>query len=47
MPAGLTPEAITTLSERLALLVRLGAARDAGVLTEDEFSREKGRLLGV
>ena len=47
VPAGLTPETITTLNERLALLVRLGAARDAGVLTEDEFSREKGRLLGV
>ena len=47
VPAGLTPETISTLNDRLALLVRLGAARDAGVLTEDEFSREKGRLLGV
>jgi hypothetical protein len=47
VPAGLTPETITTLNDRLALLVRLGAARDAGVLTEDEFSREKSRLLGV
>jgi hypothetical protein len=27
--------------------VRLGAARDAGVLSDDEFGREKGRLLGV
>lgn len=45
--AALTPETITTLNGRLDLLVRLGAARDAGVLTEDEFSREKGRLLGV
>jgi hypothetical protein len=45
--AALTPEAISTLNDRLDLLVRLGAARDAGVLTEDEFSHEKGRLLGV
>ena len=35
------------VDERLDLLVRLGAARDAGVLTDDEFSREKSRLLGV
>jgi hypothetical protein len=43
----LTPEALSTLSGRLDLLVRLGAARDAGVLTDEEFSQEKGRLLGV
>ena len=47
VPAGLTPETISTLNDRLALLVRLGAARDAGVLTDDEFRREKDRLLGV
>jgi hypothetical protein len=45
--AALTPEAITTLGGRLDLLVRLGAARDAGVLTDEEFRTEKGRLLGV
>jgi hypothetical protein len=45
--ARLTPEAISTLSGRLDLLVRLGAARDAGVLTDEEFSQEKTRLLGV
>jgi hypothetical protein len=47
VPAALTPETISTLNDRLDLLVRLGSARDAGVLTEEEFGREKGRLLGV
>ena len=47
VPAELTPAVMSTLSERLDLLVRLGAAREAGVLTEEEFGREKGRLLGV
>jgi hypothetical protein len=47
VPAALTDEAITTLGGRLDLLVRLGAARDAGVLTAEEFDREKDRLLGV
>jgi hypothetical protein len=47
VPAALTPETLSTLSGRLDLLVRLGAARDAGVLTDDEFGREKSRLLGV
>jgi hypothetical protein len=47
VPAALTPEAITTLNGRLDLLVRLGAARDAGVLSDEEFHREKGRLLSV
>jgi hypothetical protein len=47
VPEALTPEAITTLTGRLDLLVRLSAARDSGVLTEDEFRHEKGRLLGV
>jgi hypothetical protein len=42
-----TPEAISSFNGRLDLLVRLGAARDAGVLTDDEFGREKERLLGV
>jgi hypothetical protein len=45
VPPGLTPEAITTLNDRLDLLDRLGAARAAGVLSDDEFLREKGRLL--
>jgi hypothetical protein len=43
----LTPATITTLNERLDLLVRLGAARDGGILSEEEFGREKSRLLGV
>ncbi|RFU19678.1 SHOCT domain-containing protein [Geodermatophilus marinus] len=46
LPAALTPETLSTLSGRLDLLVRLGEARDAGVLSEEEFSREKARLLG-
>jgi hypothetical protein len=47
VPAALTPEAISTLSGRLDLLVRLGAAHDAGVLNDEEFHREKDRLLSV
>jgi hypothetical protein len=47
VPAALTPQAISTLSDRLDLLVRLGTARDSGVLTDDEFRREKDRLLHV
>ncbi|MGY1792465.1 hypothetical protein ACI796_00625 [Geodermatophilus sp. SYSU D00525] len=41
----LPAEAISTLEDRLDLLLRLGAARDAGVLSEEEFLRVKGRLL--
>jgi hypothetical protein len=44
-PQVLTPEAISGLNDRLDLLVRLGAARDAGILTDEEFAREKGRLM--
>jgi hypothetical protein len=47
VPAALTPAALTTLNERLDLLVRLGAARDGGILSEEEFGREKSRLLRV
>jgi hypothetical protein len=47
VPPALTPEAISTLSGRLDLLVRLGAAHDAGVLNDEEFLREKDRLLSV
>jgi hypothetical protein len=43
----LTPELVSTLDDRLGLLVRLGAAHDAGVLTDEEFSREKERLLAL
>ena len=45
VPPGLTPETLSALTGRLDLLVRLGAARDAGVLTEEEFRQEKTRLL--
>jgi hypothetical protein len=47
VPAALTPAAISTLNDRLDLLVKLAAAREAGVLTDDEYRSEKGRLLGV
>jgi len=43
----LTPELVSSLNDRLGLLVRLGAARDAGVLTDDEFLQEKQRLLAL
>jgi hypothetical protein len=35
------------MKDRLDLLVQLGAARDAGLLSDDEFGREKSRLLTV
>ena len=43
----LTPELVSSLNDRLGLLVRLGAARDAGVLTDEEFRHEKERLLAL
>jgi hypothetical protein len=43
----LTPEFVSTLDDRLNLLVRLGAAHDAGVLTDEEFHHEKERLLAL
>ena len=43
----LTPELVASLNDRLGLLVRLGAARDAGVLTDEEFRHEKERLLAL
>jgi hypothetical protein len=43
----LKPEVVTSLNGRLDLLVRLGQAHDAGVLTDEEFAREKERLLAV
>lgn len=42
----LTPEGATAMGSRLDLLIRLGDARTAGVLTEEEFTREKALLLG-
>jgi hypothetical protein len=46
-PPVLTPESLAGMKDRLALLVQLGAARDAGILSDEEFAREKGRLLTV
>jgi hypothetical protein len=46
VPSGGAPgEARADLSDRLDLLLRLGAARDSGVLTDEEFAREKARLV--
>jgi hypothetical protein len=43
----LTPEVLSSLGGRLDLLVRLGQVHEAGVLSDEEFSREKARLLAV
>jgi hypothetical protein len=43
--AAFTPDVLSGLGGRLDLLVRLGAARDAGVLSPEEFEQEKRRLL--
>ena len=43
----LSPEVLSSLSGRLDLLVRLGQAHEVGVLTDEEFTREKRRLLAV
>lgn len=40
-----TPEDLSALGSRLDMLMRLGDARTAGVLTDDEFAREKAQLL--
>ncbi|MGY1746945.1 hypothetical protein [Blastococcus sp. SYSU D00695] len=46
-PEPLTPAAIAVLNDRLDLLLRLGAAHDSGILTDQEFDREKRRLMSV
>jgi hypothetical protein len=40
-----TPEDVSAMGGRLDLLMRLGDARTAGVLTDEEFTREKAQLL--
>jgi hypothetical protein len=40
-----TRENLSTMGSRLDLLMRLGEARTAGVLTDDEFTQEKTYLL--
>ena len=47
LPPQLSPELLSGLGGRLDLLVRLGAAHDAGVLSDAEFTREKDRLLAL
>jgi hypothetical protein len=46
-PAGttMTPEGVAALDSKLDLLMRLGDARTAGVLTDEEFSHQKARIL--
>lgn len=43
---GITPPGTTGAEPRLDALERLGRLRDQGVLTDDEFAREKARVLG-
>jgi hypothetical protein len=43
--APVTPADLTALGGKLDMLMRLGDARTAGVLTDDEFAREKAHLL--
>jgi hypothetical protein len=45
-PQGAPAPAADTADDRLDQLVKLGQLRDAGVLTEEEFAREKARVLG-
>jgi hypothetical protein len=40
-----TAEDMSAMANRLDMLMRLGDARTAGVLTEEEFTREKAQLL--
>jgi hypothetical protein len=41
------PEVISGLTGRMDLLDRLGQAHDSGLLSDEEFEREKSRLLAV
>jgi hypothetical protein len=40
------PQAYPASSDNLAQLKLLGDLRDSGVLTDEEFTREKNRILG-
>lgn len=40
------PAAATSGDDMLAQLEKLGQLRDAGVLTDEEFARQKARILG-
>jgi hypothetical protein len=41
----MTPEGVSVMSSKLDLLIRLGDARSAGVLTDEEFISQKAELL--
>jgi hypothetical protein len=45
MPADSVPAQPASGDDRLAQLTKLGDLRQSGVLTEDEFQREKNRIL--
>jgi hypothetical protein len=41
----MTSEGVSVMSSKLDLLIRLGDARSAGVLTDEEFTSQKAQLL--
>lgn len=45
-PAGWAPPSVPAADDRLAQLERLARLHASGALTDDEFAREKARLLG-
>lgn len=45
-PAPVAAPAPAAADDRIAQLKELGALRDQGILTEDEFAAEKAKLLG-
>jgi hypothetical protein len=46
-PAAPPPRPTGTTSDDIARLKQLGELHDQGVLTDDEFAREKARILGA
>ena len=46
-PAAVAPAAGGITDEVIGQLKQLGELRDAGILTEDEFSAKKAKLLGL
>lgn len=46
-PVAPAPQGPDTSSDDIARLRQLGELRDQGILTDDEFVREKARILGA
>ena len=44
---GAEPQPTGTTSDDIARLRQLGELHDQGILTDDEFAREKARILGA